>query len=74
MLASKRRSKLFAAIVGKAATPAEKISTSLVSMKLKNTKTRGKAVVIGPLEYCGNGIPFKLGGRARNVETNKGVL
>jgi len=29
-----------------------------ISERFVNMKTRGKAVAIGPLEYCGNGIPL----------------
>jgi hypothetical protein len=34
----------------------------MVTENFVNMKTRGKAVAIGPLEYCGNGIPLKRSG------------
>jgi len=44
-------------IVSNAATTTEK--WDIISSKFVNMKTQGKAVSIGPLEYCGNGIPLK---------------
>jgi hypothetical protein len=52
-----RQRQLFTAIVSNTATTSEKrlmVSSMFISMK-----TRGKAVSIGPLEYCGNGVPLK---------------
>ena len=51
--------QLFSTIVGNSATSSKKHSGVLVGMNYINIKTRGKAVAIGPLEYCGNGIPLK---------------
>ena len=51
-----RASRLFMTIVLSAATVREK--RLLVASEFVNMKTRGRAVSIGPLEYCGNGIPL----------------
>lgn len=48
--------QLFKTIVSNAGSTSEK---RLISPKFVNMKTRGKAVSIGPLEYCGSGIPLK---------------
>lgn len=56
--ASLRGSKLFITIVSNAAGSGAKATT--FCPKFVNMKTRGKAVAIGPLEYCGSGIPFNL--------------
>ena len=57
-LVQERGAKLFASIVKNAGTVTTKrrlgVSNGFVSIK-----TRGKAVAIGPLEYCGNDIPMK---------------
>jgi len=50
-----RGSKLFSTIVKNGAGPALKLK---LSTRFINMKTRGKAVAIGPLEYCGSGIPM----------------
>ena len=52
-----RHRQLFQTIVQSAANTAEK--RVLVKSEFVNMKTRGRAVSIGPLEYCGNGIPLK---------------
>lgn len=54
--------QLFKTIVSNTATTSEK--RTMVSSEFINMKTRGKAVSIGPLEYCGNGIPLKNTNRA----------
>jgi len=50
--------KLFSTIVRNSAGVAYKKELK-VSGAFINMKTRGKAVAIGPLEYCGNGIPLR---------------
>ena len=47
--------KLFSTIVNNNAGICAKLK---LNPKFINMKTRGKAVAIGPLEYCGNGIPL----------------
>jgi len=59
-----RQRQLFKTIVSSTASTTEK--RGMISSKFINMKTRGKAVSIGPLEYCGNGIPLK--------KTNKSIL
>ena len=54
-----RGSKLFATIVSNSASGTAKAKMTLVS-KFINMKTRGRAVAIGPLEYCGSGIPLTI--------------
>ena len=51
-----RGRQLFSTIVQNTATTTGK--RLMVSSAFVNMKTRGKAVSIGPLEYCGNGIPL----------------
>jgi len=49
-----------------------------VSAKFINMKTRGKAVAIGPLEYCGSGIPLTRSGAgakgAKGKDSEKGKI
>jgi len=52
-----RHQQLFQTIVQSAANTADK--RALVKSEFVNMKTRGRAVSIGPLEYCGNGIPLR---------------
>lgn len=59
-----RQRQLFGTIISNTATKSEK--RLMVSSSFINMKTRGKAVSIGPLEYCGNGIPLK--------RTNKSIM
>lgn len=66
-LSQQRGTKLFTSIVTSAGGVAYKRSQGkkglCVAERFVNFKTRGKAVAIGPLEYCGNGIPLKRSGR-----------
>ena len=55
--ADDRQSSLFKTIVSKTATTSEK--RTLVVLEFVNMKTCGRAVSIGPLKYCGNGILLK---------------
>lgn len=55
--ADMRDRQLFQTIVQSAGSTAEK--RLMVESKFVSMKTRGRAVSIGPLEYCGNGIPLK---------------
>ena len=66
-------SKLFSKIVGNSASTTAKRSGDMGTMEYINIKTRGKAVAIGPLEYCGNGIPLKQN-RGKVADTGKGTL
>ena len=59
-----RQCQLFKTIVSNTANTTEK--RNMVSLEFINMKTQGKVVSIGPLEYCGNGIPLK--------KTNKAIL
>jgi len=52
-----RQHRLFQTIVQSAASVVEK--RLMVKSEFVSMKTRGRAVSIGPLEYCGNGIPLK---------------
>lgn len=55
----KRRSKLFSTVVNNSATITAKRELGKVSLQFIKMDRRGTAVVIGPLEYCGNGIAIK---------------
>ena len=60
----KRQAKLFATIVNNAAsTSYKKNEVSLVAQAFISFKNRGKLVAIGPLEYCGSGIPLQKSGK-----------
>ena len=59
-----RNQQLFTTIVGNTATTTAK--RIMVSSNFVNMKTQGRAVSIGPLEYCGNGVPLK--------KTNQSIL
>ena len=56
-LYQQRGAKLFLTIVNNSGAVGYKKGLG-VSEKFINFRTRGKAVAIGPLEYCGNGIPL----------------
>ena len=60
-LYQQRGAKLFATIVKSSGGVQYKKGFG-VSEKFIDWKTRGKAVAIGPLEYCGNGIPLRRSG------------
>jgi hypothetical protein len=56
-LQNQRKAKLFKRIIENGAGIAYKKGLG-VGETFVNLKTRGKAVAIGPLEYCGSGIPM----------------
>ena len=67
-LSQQRRAKLFSTIVQSGAGVVYKKGLG-VSKKFINWNTRGKAVAIGPLEYCGSGIPLSRShGRASGAK------
>ena len=53
-----RMSKLFLTIVNNSATITNKRELGSVSSQFINMESRGTAVAIGPLEYCGSGLPI----------------
>lgn len=48
--------KMFSTIVRNSATVTEKRGLGKITMQFINMDSRGTAVAIGPLEYCGCGI------------------